>query len=424
VDVGKPSLLRALNLRVVFELLHQEGPMSATAIARVTGLSKPTVSQVVAQLLELGLIRRAGSAKGAVGPKAQLFAIDRLAGAVLALDIGREAIRGSIVDLMGDALATTSATTPATTSKRVLAQVGTVVTKLVRQAEIDPDRICQGVVGTPGVIRPGEDHLSLVPQLPGFESSGVLGRIADLVEAPVVFENDVNLAAMGEHAGGVARGCDEFVFVSIGAGVGMGAVHGGSLLRGASGLAGEIGYLPLPAPADTGAPTRSGRWREGSFEQWVSAAAVVECAREHGLGEACTAAEVFERAAMGEDDAATVVDVIAQRLGNGIAAIAAVLDPEMVVLGGDVGCAGGQPLADSVIRTLTKVSPFRPRIAISRLGAEATLTGAVELGLRLALEGILVDRAVDHDLTGEPGDHRHRPNHARGSDDDGSQRAS
>jgi predicted NBD/HSP70 family sugar kinase len=394
-EAAQPSLLRAINLRATFDKVQARGPINVSQVVRQTGLSRPTVGDVIAQLLELGLIRRVGRTKGHPGPTAQLYDVNPRAGWILSLDVGRQWVRAALTDLTGAVVARTATRTSASTAPAVIAQLRQAADKLAFEAEIDPAEIHQIVVGTPGVIRPGENHFSLAPNLPGWETPGVISDIRRALVAPVLFENDVNLAAVGEHVEGVARGVDDFVLLSVGTGVGMGVVLNAELHRGATGLAGEVGYLALDM--DSAPPEHGAAWGAGPFEALVSSAGILRLAHAMGVSAAGSAAYVFAAARSGDRAAAEVVAIEARRLAHSIAAIAAVLDPQLVVLGGGIGTGAGDLLLGPVADALAAISPFSPRLAISGLGADAVVAGAAATGLGLAL-----DRIFEGAATGAP----------------------
>ena len=194
------------------------------------------------KLVDLGLLRRVGRTSGLPGPSAQLYDVNPRAGWVLSLDVGREWVRAALVDLTGAVVGRCATRTPRTTAKAVISQLRQAAETLTAEAGISLEDINQVVVGTPGVLRPGADHLSLAPQLAGWESPKVIPAIRDALVAPVVFENDVNMAAVGEHVHGVAQDSEDFVLLSVGTGVATGVFVDGALRRGAAGLAGEIAF--------------------------------------------------------------------------------------------------------------------------------------------------------------------------------------
>lgn len=400
-SAAQPSLLRAINLRATFDTVQAQGPISVSQVVRQTGLSRPTVGDVIAQLEELGLIHRVGRTRGHPGPTAQLYAVNPRAGWVLSLDVGRQWVRAALTDLTGAVVGRAATRTSASTAPAVIAQLRQAADKLAFEAEIDPADIHQIVVGTPGVSRPGDDHFSLAPNIPGWEAPGVINDIRRALVAPVLFENDVNLAAVGEHVEGVARGVDDFVLLSVGTGVGMGVVLGGELHRGATGLAGEVGYLALDM--DSSPKKHGAAWGAGPYEALVSSSGILSMAQARGVA-ASSAADVFAAARSGDAAAGAVVGIEAGRLAHAIAAIAAVLDPQLVVLGGGIGTGGGDLLLGPVAEALAAISPFSPRLAISGLGAEAVVAGAAAMGLGLAL-----DRIFEGAATGAPAVELARP---------------
>ncbi len=384
---AQPSLLRAINLRATFEVIRASGPVGASQVVREARLSRPTVGEVIVQLLELGLIRNAGLSRGLRGPGAQLYDVNPRAGWVLSIDVGGKWLRTALSDLTGTIVGQRASRTGASAGT-VIGQMRASADRLAAEAGISRAQVTQVVVGTPGVIRPGDDHLSLAPQLPGWERPRVLTSIREQLAAPAIFENDVKLSAVGEHAEGIARGCDDFVLISIGTGIGMAAVVEGALRRGASGLAGEIGYLPLGS--ERRRPHAEGSaWGTGAFEGTVTSSAISDLAACSGLPVDDGVASVFRAARRGDSRALRVVEVEAERLAYAVATISAVLDPELVVLGGGVGAGGGDLLVPLLRSAMTSISPFAPRLEVSTLGADAVIAGAKATGLRMALDRVL-----------------------------------
>lgn len=200
-------------------------------------------------------------------------------------------------------------------------------------------------------------------------------------------ENDANLAALGEYRSGAARGVGTFVCLMIGTGIGMGIVVDGTLFRGAHGAAGEVGYLPYGWPADDSRVTP----RQGMLEAAAAARSVVEVAAANGLTAARSAKDVFALARDGDERAVHAVHAEAERLAFVVASVSAVIDPELVVLGGGVGSANTDLLREPMERLLNRTTPLVPRIAAAELGAGAVLAGAVATGLRTARD-VVFDR--------------------------------
>lgn len=378
--MGTPSLLRAINERTVLECIRRVGPTSRAQIARDSGLSKPTVSQALTALERAQLVRQAGRTSGGKGPTAILFELNPKAGWVVGLDVGREHVRAAVADLGGTILGRSDERAKARTAKTLIAQIGRLARTTAEAAGVRWRQVTVVTVGSPGVFGPEGDHPSLAHNLPGWGRQGLLDAVRRELGTEVVFENDVNLAALGERWRGLGRGVGDFVYFHVGTGVGAGIVLDGELFRGAGGGAGEIAYLPLAA-AD---PHDRANRRRGALEQAIGAAGVVAAARRAGMrGTDLTAASVFAAARAGDAHALGVVEGVGERIGLAIAAIVPVLDPELVVLGGGIG-RNADLLLPSIQRELRALSPFRLRIEGSALGRDAELTGAVAMALDAA----------------------------------------
>jgi predicted NBD/HSP70 family sugar kinase len=378
--VGQPGLLRAINLRAAFELVASQGPLTTTHVVQGTGLSKPTVSEVLRQLLELGLIRRVGRTRGQVGPSSQLYGVDPQSARVLGIDVGRHWLRVVAADLSGKVITRLDERVRRRNAYAMIDQLDRLVSRV--SAEAGAGKRSVTVVGTPGVLRPGASHFVLAPLLPGWERPAVLTELLDRLPGPVIIENDVNLGAIAECSQGIGRGVGVFVLLWIGNGLGMAVVLDGKLHRGASGLAGEIGYLPIGSFDHIKRGRGMARWNAGAYERSVCAGAFLELAEEAGLGHVSTAAAVIDAARDGNAAACGVVSTIAERLAYGVAAVAASLDPELVILGGGIGAGAGHLLVEPMRRTLEQISPMQPRLAVSDLGSAAVLDGAVSEGVR------------------------------------------
>ena len=376
---GTPSLLRAMNERTVLEWIRSVGPLSRAQIARRSGLSKPTVSQALMALERSALVREAGRTSGGKGPTAVLYELNPRAGWVVGIDVGRRWVRAAIADLTGEIAARHDERTKAAGARTLIAQVGGAAHALAAEAGIDWKQVTVATVGSAGVLEPSSGQVALAHNLPGWGRPGLLEALRAELGTNVTFENDVNLAAMGERWRGLGKEVDHFVYLHIGTGVGMALVLNGELFRGATGAAGEVGYLPL-AVADVHDPASR---RRGALEGAIGAAGVVAAARAAGMRATLSAKGVFTAARKGDAVALSVVGAVAERIALAIAAVVPVVDPELVVLGGGIG-RNGDLLLDPLERELREISPFHPRIEVSALGEDAELQGAVALALRSA----------------------------------------
>ena len=286
---ARPQLIRAMNERLLLEQVRDDGPFSRAELARISGLSKPTVALALANLEHDGLVRVAGQRTGVRGPAAVLYEIRPEAGYVLGLDIGREFVRGALADLSGAVRAKASQKAHATTTQGRLAELAVLGDALTASAGLTRARVTQTVIGSPGVYDPQRGALSMAHNLPGWEKPIVLTELRRLFGRATVVENDVDAAALAERDHGHGRGVETFAFVSVGTGVGMGLVIDGKLHRGAHGAAGEISYLPL---SDGDVDTAESR-RRGTFEVAASASAVVRAAKRAGMRGSLSARRIF-----------------------------------------------------------------------------------------------------------------------------------
>jgi predicted NBD/HSP70 family sugar kinase len=376
--VGTPSLLRAINAHTILGRIQRTGPVSRAQVARDSGLSKPTVSLGLNALLEAGLVREVGRSSGRPGPSAVLYELNPEAGWVVGIDVGRRRVRAALADITGTVVARRDERAQASSARALIGQIGAIAHGLASEAGIGWDRVHHVTVGSPGVFEPTRGAVTLAPNLPGWGRQGLVAALRDRLGGRIGVENDVNLAAEGERWRGLGQEVANFGFLSVGTGVGMGLVLDGKLYRGASGAAGEVGYLPIGAD-----PYDPQVRRRGAFEEAVNGAAVVRAAGQAGLAGSLSAKKVFAQARKGDPAAGRVVEDEARRLALGLAVVMAVVDLELIILGGGVG-GNADLLLAPIERELRALSPARPRLAVSALGEDAVLQGAVATALAVA----------------------------------------
>jgi len=378
---GTPSLLKAINERSVLDCIQRQGPMSRADVAREGGLSKPTVSLALSGLLEAGLVREVGRSHGGRGPSALLYELNPQAGWVVGIDVGRRWVRAAIADIAGTIVARREERARVASASSLIGQIGAIAHDLAREAGLGWPQVTHAAIGSPGVFDRSRGLIRMAPNLPGWGRQGLVEAVRKVLGTNVTFENDVNLAALGEQAHGHGRGVRDFVYLSVGTGIGMGLIVDGRLYTGSTGAAGEIGYLPL------GGDGRSAHRRWGALEEAAAAAGMVRTARDLGMRPPLTALKVFNAARRGEPTARKAIAVEAERLALAIATVTPILDPELVVLGGGIG-RNGDLLLDGIERELRRWSPFHPRVMTSALGDDGVLQGAVATALQAARERV------------------------------------
>jgi predicted NBD/HSP70 family sugar kinase len=403
---GSPArqpLLRAMNEQLLLEHIRRSGQISRADLARVSRLSKPTVSGALATLEQAGLVRTSGARTGLPGPAAILYEVRPEAGFVLGLDAGSRFLRGGIVDISGNPRARSVLKARASNARGRIGELVQLAGNLFAEAGVTAADITQTVLGCPGVYDRRRDALIMAGALPGWDKPFVLTELRKEFGASLMVENDVDAAALAERAHGHGRGVDSFALVWIGTGIGMGLVLGGRLHRGAHGAAGEIGYLPFDSAEST--DPRDAR-RRGSLEAAASAAGIVRAARRRGMRGPVSARHVFASAAKGDERASHVIATEAALIAKAVSAVVAVADPELVVLGGGIGQAPG--FLDAVAAELRPLAPVPPELRVSALGQDAVVDGCLAAGLDRAWE-VVMARLPSPDLPDVATLDGHRP---------------
>ncbi|GAA2517327.1 ROK family transcriptional regulator [Streptomyces longisporus] len=453
---ASPSTARAINDRLALRLLQQQGPLTAGQLKQLTGLSRPTVADLVERLTASGLITVVGEAgEQRRGPNAKLYGIVADRAHLAALDVRTEGVSVVVSDLLGRVLAEASLPIGGDTGTGPAVEQAVALVERVAK-EAGADRLHTVGIGAPGLIDPSTGELRNSSGLPEWHRRLVAALQERLPEARVSVENETNLAALAEQRDGAAQDRDTFVLLWLGHGTGAAVVLDGALRRGASGGTGEIGFLPVPGTTALPSATDC----EGGFHSLAGSAAIVQLAREHGLTaegalhEPVAAGVVRTAAALvsgngavaasgqshgsagaesrggdarvgGPEEAAAVpvrggeagaagpasaggveragetgdtrgaaptregvrvpdarcadrfLDALADRLAVGVASVVAILDPGCLVLGGEVGQAGGAELAARVAERVRRMSPLPTEVRAGALGGSAVLRGAL-----------------------------------------------
>ncbi|MCR8574547.1 ROK family transcriptional regulator [Streptomyces sp. Isolate_219] len=417
---ASPTTARLINDRLALQLLQSEGPLTAGQLKSLTGLSRPTVADLVERLQEAGLITVVGeSGAQRRGPNARLYGIVADRAHLVGLDLRTHSVTVAVADLLGRVRAehTVRIDPDGARDTAVATALAAVDKALAAAGAHAPHTIA---VGAPGLVDPATGRFGGTDWIPSWHV-GLVGALRARTGVPVLLENEVNLAAIAEQRDGAAHDRDTFVLLWLGQGTGAAVVLDGTLRRGASGGTGEIGFLPVPG---TGAlPSASGC--DGGFHSLAGSAAICGLAAEHGLlyGAAVgpngadapspgtgvheppsgtgvheppsgtraneqpsgtgaptevPPAESLVRSAVAAGDAgAAFLDALAARIALGVAAVCAVLDPGCVVLGGEIGRGGGAALAERVAGHLARLSPLRTDVRAGAVGGRAVLLGAV-----------------------------------------------
>jgi predicted NBD/HSP70 family sugar kinase len=388
--------MRELNDRAALELLLGGDLLTVAQVSEHTGVSKVTASLMLARLQERGLVTIAGQQAGGRGPNAVLYSVVPSGACAAGLHADPGLVSVAVADITGRRIAEASARPAGTGDPAGL--VGVTVERACASAGVEVARLSALVIGCPGgsVPRTGD------PQPAGRQlgqPEDVLGALRGTWPMPVVIENDVDLAALAERDTGAAAGADDFALVWLGTGLGLATVLGGRLHRGTAGAAGMIGYLPapgalLPVP---GASLRADPRRpvSGGFQSLAGGSAVRALAARYGFPAPTPAAAVQAAVSAPSAESGAFLDDLGRRVAVGVASVCMVLSLGLVVLGGEIGRAGGAALASRVAASVAAICPSRPRVLPTGVPGEPVLRGALAAAVDHA-RAVLLASAVTY----------------------------
>jgi len=377
-DDSATPVLRQISVRAVMDVLLNSGATSRADLAKITGLSKQTMSEVIRVLEGGGFVRVKGVTSGRVGRAAVIYEVDPEGGYVIGAELGVTSLRLSLANIVGGIVGSLELPSEQLAGPALFAELARLKGDLLASAGLDASKLLVAAVAMPGVVEPDSGRLSLSPNIEGIEDVDVRALLAAELGCQVVIENDINAAVIGESWSGCAVGVGEVAFVSLGAGIGLGALVGGHLIRGANGAAGEIGFLPLGAD-----PYAADSLERGALESAISRRGIRERYRALGGAANLSAVEVFEAAAAGTDQAAaTAARETARIAALMMVSVHALLEPKKIVVGGVVGRL--PTVVDMIREELPRVSRRPIAVEASALGVQATLTGAVAIALNQA----------------------------------------
>lgn len=371
-----PSL-RERSARAVLDALRASPRSSRAELAEQTGFSKPTVANALRALESGGLVRERGRSSGRRGPSASLYEPLADAALVLCIDIGAHHVRAVLADLTGETREEATVTVGRPDAVHVMDALRTA------RARLDDPLIELAVVGSPGVVDPGTGQIRSSPNIAGWEGIQAEAAITETLGLQTTVENDVNLAAIGELAHGAGQGRSSFAYLNVGSGLGAGLVLDGQLHRGHHGAAGEVGYLPVGA--DPAAETTASR---GPMEKHLSQDAIADAAAQVDPTATRDPRQLFTRARHGDPVGRAAVAQTVDALAICIASITAVVDIELVLLGGGIG-EQGDLLLEPVRMAVSGLVPYVPQIDLGALRDRAVLTGAAAVGAALAQAAVL-----------------------------------
>ncbi len=390
-QIATAATMRHINRSAILDLVREKEPISRSQLAHLLRLSLPTVMRIVEDLMEEDLVCLSGAREATRGRPRSLLNFNGSAYAVIGVDLGGTKMFGALADLSGNIQHEIYLPHENGSASHV-ERLCELIEQLLN-APRPPEQRIRGIgIGAPGLTRSPEGTVIWAPSL-NWRDLPLQQILIERFDLPVFVENDVNLAALGEWGFGAGRGASNLVCIAVGTGIGAGVMISGSLYRGYHQGAGEVGYL-LPGVQFLGR-----RYDQfGALESLASGTGIAERAHqllaEEGRPEKAqglTAEDVFNAARQGEAWATRIVAETADFLGLAVANIAALLDPEVVILGGGVS-KSADLLIPLILQRLEGVIPFMPRLVASPLDRRAAVMGAIVLVLNGTTEYYVVKR--------------------------------
>jgi glucokinase len=393
---AKQTTIRNHNRNLVLQTIEKEGRVFRADLAKMTRISEPTISSIIEDFLQKGLVRELGLGESTSGRRPVMIEFNPSAGYVIGIDAGGTNIKIGVADLGGQFIFKKRYSSKNVGSgETAITGLANLVLQVIEESKVKPEQILSVGLSVPGIVDPEKGTVSFAPAFQ-WHNHPVLQILSEQLGLPISIENDVNAAALAEKQWGVAKNFHDFVFISIGTGLGAGLVLNDELHRGYLNAAGEIGYTIV----DINWIRRKENPENLSFgclESLAAALGVIKRARELGFikggrqkedREDFSTEDIFYAAKQGDPVAVQVIDEMTDYLAAGIINIALIVSPQAVVLGGGVAEAG-KALLEPLREKISISSPIKPLILLSSMHADAGLIGSASLAVRKAKQNMI-----------------------------------
>jgi glucokinase-like ROK family protein len=371
------SAMRDINRSAILEIIRRESPISRTAIAERLNVSLPTVMRIVDGLIEEGFVRLHGTTEWSGGRRRPLLEFNSDGYVVLGVDMGGTKMYGALSDLGGNILDEVNIGHHGSSAEESFNYLTRLIDQLLASLRVERQRVRGIGVGAPGVTLHKEGIVTWAYTL-HWDNFPLKARLAERYDLPIIVDNDVNLAALGELWFGAGQNVQDMILIAIGTGIGAGVIIDGALYRGSKEASGEIGNL-IPGREFLGKNYQD----FGALESVASGTGIAARARDLLRSQRSqqelldlTAEDVFEAARKGEPWAWTVINETVDYLAIAVANLVSAFDPELIVLGGGVSRSADMLIAPILAR-ITGVIPNPPKLVVSNLGLQATVMGAI-----------------------------------------------
>ncbi|HET6869043.1 MAG TPA: ROK family transcriptional regulator [Solirubrobacteraceae bacterium] len=381
---GSLERLRAQNRTRALAVLQRRGMASQADIVRETGLSRTTVSSLVAELLDEGVVVERDSARQAPSPSGgrppTLLSLEPSSGGFVGIDFGREIVRVAVANRAGELLvdARSERLEVAHEAQKALDAADQMVSALLDEAELRPDQVIGAGVAVSAPVRSDAPGFASGVIFPAWAEVNATDILTERLDVPVHLENDANLGALAEATFGAGRGRRNIFYVMLSEGIGGGVIVDGRIYTGQTGAAGELGHIVVDPD---GQVCRCGN--RGCLATIAGGAALTAALRQTH-GPEVTLDELIALSQGGDPGATRLIGDAGQAVGRVLASACGLLDPECVIIGGELAPAG-KPLLDNIRQSLDRwISPaagHKYPVQAGELGAKAEVFGAIALAM-------------------------------------------
>lgn len=369
--------VKEYSQKIVLQAIVSAGPISRASLSKQTGLSKQTISEVVRKLESKNWVKVSGQTKGKIGRTAITYELNSLSSGVVVIDLGGTKVHIAITDLFGQIICEKTEFTHKNGGLDLVKQIVRIVKSLISRSKIKKTLIQVVSIGVPGVPDELSGSIKKCPNIKGLDKINFKGLIEEKLNIKVLLDNDVNLAALGEHLHLWKNSneivSDNLVFIAIGTGIGSGVIVNGDLVRGFKGAAGELAYLPIGSEINNRETKTIGALERATATKFIKKR-YNELTRKNK-----TVIEIFNLAEKRDPVSIKIIDEIAYNLAKVVSVFSSILDTEKIVFGGSIGVQ--KILVDKIKFFSKKIISNPPSISISQLGTSATLVGAIQLAL-------------------------------------------
>lgn len=375
-QVNSLTKVAEYNRHLILDALRYNGNMSRADLSRYLDMSFPAVSSNAKWLLDANYILEIGSGDNLLGRKSTLLAFNAQRGLIVGVDLGRFKIRVMLADLLGNEIAkkeVKNSADPFGDGNQSTSLIREHIQDLLNNSGKTKDDILCIVIGIPGVMHDGKSYLA--PFTENYLEKDMIGILQEAFEAEVILENCVNLGAIGEQWKGAGINHNNVIYIAYGVGLGAAHIIDGKLYRGTNGAAGEIGFM-VTEPMDI----HKTYDETGSLEEMISGSKINKYLSKGNFEEGIE--NLIKEYTDGDDMYAKLIaDEIALNFGLALTNMAAILNPEVIIIAGGLGANLGKLFIDQWREILGNQLPFAPKLILSELSHTETMLGAVMKGI-------------------------------------------